>query len=42
MLISPVLINRPSSLMEMHVQFIVEQERNTPPQDVIVSNGQAR
>lgn len=32
--VSPVLINRPSSLMEMHVQFIVEQERNTPPPQI--------
>lgn len=29
--VRPVLINRPSSLMEMDVQFIVEQERNTHP-----------
>lgn len=42
--VRPVLINRPSSLMEMDVQFIVEQERNTPlpPHDIIVSNGQDR
>lgn len=28
--VRPVLIDRPSSLMEMDVQFIVEQERNNP------------
>ena len=30
--VRPVLINRPTSLMEVDVQFIVEQERNNPRQ----------
>ena len=40
--VRPVLITRPSVLMEMDVQIIVQQERSNPPQNIVALNGQDR